>query len=117
MGEAEEGAVGDLGELGAEGSIDRRLPMAVDVDPEGGDAVEVAPPVCIDEDAPLAALDDRVALPQPVLHLGERVPDVSFVVLPEPMAAGGHFRGQEAAAMRSSGEACPELRRRACAES
>src|SRR3990172_9773899 len=90
MGEAEEGAVGDLGELGADGSIDRRLPVAVDVDPEGGDAVEVAPPICIDEGAPLAALDDRVALPQPLLHLGERVPDVSFVVLPEPMAAGGH---------------------------
>ena len=64
--------------------------MAVNGGPERRDAVQVPASIDIYQVTPLTSLDDGVALFEPIPHLGEWVPDISFVVLPKPMAAGGH---------------------------
>ena len=57
--EAEQGGVGDFFELGLDGVVDFGDLMAVDVAPEGGDAVEVAAAVGVDEVHAVGVCDDQ----------------------------------------------------------
>ena len=77
--QAQQRRVGHPAELPDDGFVDLRDRVAVDVDPQRRDAVEVAAPVGVDEPAPLGPLDDQRLRGQPSLHLGERMPDVGLV--------------------------------------
>ena len=81
VGEAEHGRVGDAVELLADGRVDRRVAVAVDVAPERGDAVDVAAAVGVDQVGALAALDHQRLFLAPALLLGEGVPEVVLVEL------------------------------------
>jgi len=68
--------VGDAVELLANGPVDQRLAVAVDVAPQGRDAVDVAPPLGVDQVGPIGALDRHRLFPTPVELLGEWMPEV-----------------------------------------
>ena len=63
VGEAEHGRVGDAVELLADGRVDRRVAMAVDVAPERGGAVDVAAAVDVDQVGALGRARSAAALP------------------------------------------------------
>src|SRR5262249_53537778 len=90
VGQAQQGGVGDPVELGAEGLVQLGDAVAVDVAPEGGDAVEVLVAVEVDEEAAGGLCDDEGPLGGVVLHGGEGVPDVGLVPLFELLAGGLH---------------------------
>ena len=71
--------MGDALELVADRLVDQRVAVAVDVAPQRGDAVDVAPPVGVDQVGALAALDHQRLLLGPVALLRERVPDVALI--------------------------------------
>ena len=73
--------MGDLVELLGDRPVDPLVAMAVDVAPERGDAVEVAPSLGVDQVAALAALDHQRLFLAPALLLGERVPEVVAIEL------------------------------------
>ena len=81
VGEAEHRRVGDLLELLGDRPVDPLVAMAVDVAPERGDAVDVAPALAVDQVAALAALDQQRLFLAPALLLGERVPEVVAIEL------------------------------------
>ena len=64
--------VGDAVELRADGRIQPRMPMAVDIAPQAADAVDIGVAVDVEEHAALGALDDQRLV---LGHLGEGVPD------------------------------------------
>jgi hypothetical protein len=80
IGEPEVRGVGHLGELGGDRRVEPRVAVPVDVAPHARGAVEVTAAVGVDEPRALAALDEQRFV---LLHLGERVPDVVAVPLPE----------------------------------
>jgi hypothetical protein len=53
--------------------------MAVDVAPQGGDAVDVAASVAVDQIAAVGTLNDQRLLLAPFTLLGEGVPEVVVV--------------------------------------
>ena len=59
----------------ADGRVDARMAVAVDVAPQRRDAVDVGVAVGVPERAALGALDDQRVLVAPALLLGERVPE------------------------------------------
>ena len=71
--------MGDLGKLFGYRSVDCRVGVAVDVDPERGNAVEVASAVCIDELVSFRAVDDERRVLHPLVHGRERMPKVLAV--------------------------------------
>ena len=72
--QAEEGDVRDLVELGAQGGVEIRVVVPVDVRPDRGVAVEVAPALGVDQPAPLAAHEVQAGVVHVLPHLGERMP-------------------------------------------
>ncbi len=84
VGDSEERDVGHLVELAADGLVDAGVAMAVDVAPEGADAIEVAAAVGVEEVDALAAFDDQGVGRQPVGLGREGVPEVG----PVPGAEG-----------------------------
>ena len=66
-GQAQQGGVGHPVELGPHRRVDLRHPVAVDVAPERGDAVEVAAPEGVDEVDAVGRVDDERVLLQPPL--------------------------------------------------
>ena len=81
VGESQERSVRHALQLVADGSVDLRVAMAVDVGPDGGVAVDVFAPLAIAQDGPLAFHQhERFVLGRaPVAHLGERMPAMAFV--------------------------------------
>ena len=73
----------DFVELIADGLVDLRDLVAVDVAPEAGDAVDVAVAVGVDEVEAFGAVDDQRGLIAPLAHGGEGVPDMLVVKLGE----------------------------------
>ena len=70
-------------DLGLERLVQFRPAVAVDIGPHGGDTVQVALAVRIDQPASLAPGDDDRLIPLPILHLGKGVPDMLPVPLPQ----------------------------------
>jgi len=68
--------MGDLAELVLDGPVQLLLPVSVEIYPERGAAVEILPPLGVDEIVALACLDNEGVLLLPPGHLGEGVPDV-----------------------------------------
>ena len=81
VGKAQEGRVAKAVQLGADGFVDLCPAMAEQVDPQGGDAVEVPAAFRVDQVVPLAPFDDEGCILFPLRHLGEGVPYV-FPVFP-----------------------------------
>jgi len=71
--------MGDVFELVGDGSIDFGAPMAVDVAPQAGVAVDVFFSIGVDEEFVFGGNDDDGVEFVPELVLGERMPDVSAV--------------------------------------
>ncbi len=81
VGEAEHGRVGDAVELFAQRRVDAGVAMPVDVAPQRGDAVDVAPALAVDQLRSLSPLDHQRLFLDPALLLGERVPEMVAVEL------------------------------------
>ena len=77
--QAKKSRMGDPFELGSDRVIKFFDPMAVNVAPERRNAVQIFPPVNIDEVMTVAPADNAWVVGHPFLHLGERVPEVSVV--------------------------------------
>lgn len=91
--------MGDLGKLFGYGGVDRRVGVAVQVHPEGGDAVEIAAALGINEMISFCTVDHEGRLCQPFAHGCKRMPEVSTVEVGE-----GHWgmRGASAVAKAST---------------
>src|SRR4051794_34906151 len=76
MGHAKERDVCNLVELPADGRIDLRMTMTVNVAPQAADTVDVPSPVNVDQRASFSPLDQQRLV---VGHLRKRVPDVLLV--------------------------------------
>ena len=83
MGEAEHGGVGHLVELVANGGVDARMVVAVNVAPQRGDAVDVAAPGGVDEVRALGTFHDHGLFLGPPALLGERMPEAVPVICDE----------------------------------
>ena len=81
VGEAEHRRVRHPVELVADGPVDLRVAMAVDVAPERGDAVDVVAAVGVDQLPALGPLDRERLFLAPTLLLGERMPEVVAIEL------------------------------------
>jgi len=81
MGEAEHGRVRNPVELFPYRLVDQGMTMAVDVAPQRGDAVDVAPSLRVHQVCAIAALDRDGFFAAPVALLSERVPEVAVVEL------------------------------------
>src|SRR5262245_123176 len=90
VGHAEQRAVGDLVELRADGLVEFRDAVAVNVAPQRRDAVDVPVAVEILEPAALGALDDQRGLGGVGRHRRERVPDVLPIPLLQLLARRFH---------------------------
>jgi hypothetical protein len=71
--------MGDAIELRAHRLIDCRVTVAVHVAPQRRDAVQIAPPVGVNQLATLGRLDHQRLLRHPVALLRERVPEVIVI--------------------------------------
>ena len=69
----------DLSELRRERTIQLRMPVTVNIDPDGRRAVEILPALGVDEIGPFALLDDQRCFLFPLLHLRERMPEIGMV--------------------------------------
>ena len=77
IGKTEQRGVGDFLELRLERTVERRMPMTVQIDPDGRRAIEIFSPFRIDEVGALAALNDERFFLFPFLHLGKGMPEVA----------------------------------------
>ena len=68
--------------MGGDGGVDGGVVMAVDIAPEGGDAVDIFVIVCVIKVYAIAAGDDEGVIFEPEAHRGEGMPD-------ELLVAGG----------------------------
>jgi len=75
------GAVRDPVQLVAEGGIQLRHTMAVDIAPQRGNTVDVPPTFDIDQEAPFRLLDDQLAFRGVSGDRSEGMPDVVAVPL------------------------------------
>ena len=69
----------DLIQLPLDRTVERRMPMAMEVDPDGGGAIQILLPFHIDQVGPFSSLDNERLFLFPFLHLSEGVPEVSVV--------------------------------------
>ena len=81
--------MGDGVELGAQGSVEFGMAVAVKGNPQGADAIEIALAIRIDKINAIAALDNERVVVVVLLHLGKGVPDKGAVKLFEPLATKG----------------------------
>src|SRR5215210_1898034 len=81
----------DLVELLLEGAIEDRMPMTVEVDPDGGGAVEILPSLRIHKIGAFAPFDNERFLLFPFLHLGKRMPQVPSIPIFQLLS--GHIVG------------------------
>ena len=85
IGEAKGGTVGNFFELPADGGVDFRMIMAVQIGPDGGIGIEIFLAVNIFQPGTLAGLNEDGFVFEPVAHLGKRMPDVGLIELGEGM--------------------------------
>ncbi len=83
VGQAQERGVVEPVELGADGRVDRRLPVPMHGHPQRGHAVQVTAAVGVVEVAALGPLDHQWFVRRPHRVLGERVPDRAEVAVNE----------------------------------
>src|SRR5690606_30922951 len=89
----------ELRELLGEGGVDLGVAVADRGGPQGGDAVEVAAALDVDQPGPLGAFDHGGLVLDPVGVLGERVPDGGGVAGDPgggvPRGSGGRIVGAD----------------------
>src|SRR5262245_15468247 len=70
-------------------TVESRMAMAMEIDPDGGGTVEIFLPFPVDQIGPFSSLDNERLLLFPFLHLGEGMPEVS--VIPIDQLSNGRF--------------------------
>ena len=78
-------------ELSANRIVELFLSMAVNVAPKRRHPVQILPPVYIDQKIALGAADDTRLLPQPILHLRERMPEIAMIEFFQLIVRVRHF--------------------------
>src|SRR3989338_5114192 len=71
----------DLVQLGLYRLIDGFMPVAVDVDPEARDPVDITPAVNVSKITPFRFPNNKRFVCEPVFHLREGMPDILFIKL------------------------------------
>ena len=71
--------MGDLIQLLLDRPVEGRMPVAMEIDPDGGSAVEILLPCLVNQVRPFSLLDNERLLLFPLLHLGEGMPEVSVI--------------------------------------
>src|SRR6185437_6414138 len=89
IGEAEKRRMGNLVELLFECTVQNRMPMSMEINPDGGGAIEIFFSLRINKVGTFAALDNQQLLLFPFLHLGKRMPEIATV--PVLQLANGWF--------------------------
>src|SRR4249920_3570303 len=69
----------DLIQLPFDRKVERRMTMAMKIDPDGRNPIEIPLPLRIDQVGPFSPLDDERFLLFPFLHLGEGMPEVPVI--------------------------------------
>src|SRR5467141_2819439 len=69
----------DLVQLLLDRTVERRMAMAMEIDPDGRGPIEIPLPFRIDQVGPFPSLDNERLLLFPFLHLGEGMPEISVV--------------------------------------
>ncbi len=90
VGQAQKGAVRDILQLGHQGAVQFLPPVAVDIAPQGGDPVQVAAAVLVEEVGTLSPGDDEQFFGNKGLHLGEGMPEVVPVPAGQGVVVIGH---------------------------
>ena len=90
MGDPQQGAVGQVRQLVGQGLVQFPAPVPVEVGPEGRDPVQVAVALKIIEVNPFPPADNQRGFLPEALHLGEGVPDMLPVPLPESLGVVIH---------------------------
>ena len=83
-----------FGCLAPQSGIERRVAMAMDRHPKRGDAVKIGAPLAVVEQAAFGLFNDQGRVLQPILHLGEGVPDMGLVVLDKSLRIGALGHGK-----------------------
>jgi hypothetical protein len=66
----------DFVQLSLDRTVECRMAMAMEVDPDGRGSIEIPLPCRIDEVRPFPSIDNERLLLFPFLHLGEGMPEV-----------------------------------------
>jgi len=69
----------DLIQLPFDRTVERRMAMAMEIDPDGRGPIELPLPFRIDQVGPFPSLDNERLLLFPFLHLGEGMPEVRSI--------------------------------------
>ena len=69
----------DLIQLLLDRTVERRMAMAMEIDPDGRGPIEKPLPFHIDQVGPFPSLDNERLLLFPFLHLGEGMPEVPVI--------------------------------------
>ena len=69
----------DLIQLPLDRTVERRMAMAVEIDPDGRNPIEIPLPFRIDQVGPFPSLDNERFFLFPFLHLGEGMPEVPVI--------------------------------------
>jgi hypothetical protein len=90
IGKSQGGGVGHLFQLLSESAVEMRMIVAVQIGPNGGIRVQVSSAMDILQDRSSTTRQDYWLLPEPILHLRKRVPDVFLI---KSGKVGFHRRG------------------------
>ena len=90
MGDPQQGAVGQLRQLRRQGLVQFPAPVPVEVGPQGRDPIQVAVALEVIEVNPFPPADNQGGFFPEALHLGEGVPDMLPVPLPESLGVVIH---------------------------
>ena len=71
--------MGDLIQLSLDRTVERRMAMAMEIDPDGRGPIEIPVPFRIDQVGPFPSLDNERLLLFPFPHLGEGMPEVPVI--------------------------------------
>lgn len=85
IGESECGRVGDFAQLTPEGGVERGMVVTVEIGPDAGVGIQKSASMNIRQHSSLPVGQDDRFLPEPVLHLGERMPHMGMIQLSESM--------------------------------
>ena len=92
----------DFFELSDDGFVDRAILVAVEIGPDRGVRIEVLLAVLIEQHSALALPDDDRLRSEPILHLGEGVPEI-FVIQRRELVHGAPYLKRGAIAKQREG--------------
>lgn len=85
VGESECGSVGDFAQLTPQGRVERGVVVTVKICPDAGIGIQKPASMDVRQHRSFPVGQDDGFLPQPILHLGKRMPHVGVIQLGESM--------------------------------